>query len=295
MAIIVSSTLTAGLSRRQLALQPLGLEVGLADILQRVGHGGAEAAIIGRARGLCARHAVGPQPGTGHRLVEVEGLEFQFHDRVLDALTVVGPQRPRGANKRCFAGLLAPPRACRAANNALKLPVPRASTASGPPSAAWKPQSYPCQTTPSPPPPPPGSAPSWPPCPRVGVVALMAVLVVHGLHRRKRDGDYKVLFANLSEKDGAVVIAKLDQLGVDYKFAEGGGTILVPPARVYELRMKLSAAGVNKGSIAGYELLDGNTSFGQSDGQQRVQLKRALEGELTRTIQALASRCRRRA
>jgi flagellar M-ring protein FliF len=73
-----------------------------------------------------------------------------------------------------------------------------------------------------------------------------------------------VLFANLSEKDGAVVIAKLDQLGVDYKFADGGGTILVPAARVYELRMKLSAAGVNKGSINGYELLDGSTSFGQS-------------------------------
>ena len=120
----------------------------------------------------------------------------------------------------------------------------------------------------------------------IGIVALIAVLVVLGLSLR--DGDYKVLFANLSEKDGAVVMAKLDQLNVNYKFADGNGSILVPAARVYELRMKLSAAGVNKGSIAGYELLDG-TGFGQSDGQQRVQLKRALEGELTRTIQALSS------
>lgn len=121
----------------------------------------------------------------------------------------------------------------------------------------------------------------------IGIVGLVAVLVAMAF--LMRTDDRKVLFSNLSEKDGAAVIAKLDQLGVDYKFSDGGGTILVPAARVYELRMKLSAAGVNKGSIAGYELLDGNSGFGQTDGQQRVQLKRALEGELTRTIQSLAS------
>jgi flagellar M-ring protein FliF len=121
----------------------------------------------------------------------------------------------------------------------------------------------------------------------IGVVVLVALLVAMAFSLRT--SDHKVLFSNLSEKDGAVVIAKLDQLGVDYKFADGGGSILVPASRVYELRMKLSAAGVNKGSINGYELLDGSSSFGQSDGQQRVQLKRALEGELTRTIQSLAS------
>ena len=120
----------------------------------------------------------------------------------------------------------------------------------------------------------------------LGVVVLVALLVAMAFSLRT--SDHKVLFSNLSEKDGAVVIAKLDQLGVDYKFADGGGSILVPAARVYELRMKLSAAGVNKGSINGYELLDGSSSFGQSDGQQRVQLKRALEGELTRTIQSLS-------
>jgi len=121
----------------------------------------------------------------------------------------------------------------------------------------------------------------------IGLVALVAVLV--SMTFTLRGSDYKVLFSQLSEKDGATVIAKLDQLGIDYKFGDGGGSILVPASRVYELRMKLSAAGVNKGTIAGYELLDGNGSFGQSDGQQRVQLKRALEGELTRTIQSLAS------
>jgi flagellar M-ring protein FliF len=125
----------------------------------------------------------------------------------------------------------------------------------------------------------------------VGVVLLVALMVAMAFVVTRGGGapSHKLLFANLSEKDGAAVIAKLDQMGVDYKFADGGGSILVPAERVYELRMKLSAAGVNKGSTSGYELLDGQTSFGQSDGQQRVQLKRALEGELTRTIQSLAS------
>ncbi|MBL8332099.1 MAG: flagellar M-ring protein FliF [Rubrivivax sp.] len=121
----------------------------------------------------------------------------------------------------------------------------------------------------------------------IGVVLLVALLVAMAF--MLRGSDHKLLFANLGEKDGAAIIAKLDQMGVDYKFAEGGSSILVPAARVYELRMKLSAAGVNKGTVTGYELLDGSSAFGQSDGQQRVQLKRALEGELTRTIQTLAS------
>lgn len=121
----------------------------------------------------------------------------------------------------------------------------------------------------------------------LGVVVLVALLVGMALSLGK--SEYRLLFSNLGEKDGAAVIAKLDQLGVNYRFADGGGSILVPADRVYELRMKLSAAGVSRGSISGYELLDGSSSFGQSDGQQRVQLKRALEGELTRTIQSLSS------
>jgi flagellar M-ring protein FliF len=62
----------------------------------------------------------------------------------------------------------------------------------------------------------------------------------------------------------------------------------VPASQVYELRLKLSAAGLPKGSITGYELLD-KTPFGQTQGQERINVQRALEGELTRTIQSLSS------
>jgi flagellar M-ring protein FliF len=120
----------------------------------------------------------------------------------------------------------------------------------------------------------------------LGIAALIAVLVALGLSMNQ--GDYKVLFANLSEKDGGPIIEKLAQMNVPYRYTDGGGTILVPANKVYDLRLKLSAAGLPKGSINGYELLD-KTPFGQTQGQERINLQRALEGELTRTIQSLDS------
>ncbi len=108
------------------------------------------------------------------------------------------------------------------------------------------------------------------------------------LSNNARQGDYRVLFANLSERDGGPIIEKLAQMNVPYRFAEGSGTLLVPAEKVHELRLKLSAAGLPKGSINGYELLD-KTPFGQTQNQEHSNLKRALEGELTRTIQSLAS------
>jgi flagellar M-ring protein FliF len=123
----------------------------------------------------------------------------------------------------------------------------------------------------------------------LGVAALVAVLLA--LLGSAREGDWRVLFPTLSEKDGGQVIERLTQLNVPYRFAEGGGALLVPAARVHELRMKLAAAGLpsgGAGGAAGYELLD-KSPFGQTQGQERMNVQRALEGELTRTIQSLSS------
>ncbi len=105
-------------------------------------------------------------------------------------------------------------------------------------------------------------------------------------------GDYKPLFSGLSDKDGGAVIAQLAQMNVPYK-NEAGGIILVPASQVYDLRMKLAAAGLPKsgssamGNIVGFELLD-KSSIGQTQFNERLNFQRALEGELTRTITALA-------
>jgi flagellar M-ring protein FliF len=121
----------------------------------------------------------------------------------------------------------------------------------------------------------------------VGIAAIVAVAVALSL--RTRDGDYRLLFANLSEKDGGQIIEKLQQLNVPYRIADGAGTIMVPADKVYELRMKLGAAGLPKGGESGYDSLDKLSPFGQTQRRESMSLQRAREGELVRTISTIES------
>ncbi|MBX3621904.1 MAG: flagellar M-ring protein FliF [Rhizobacter sp.] len=120
----------------------------------------------------------------------------------------------------------------------------------------------------------------------VGIAALVAVLAA--LLLWSSQGDYKVLYANLSDKDGGAIIAQLSQMNVPYRYTEGGGAILVPAAQVHDLRLKLASAGLPKGSVVGFELMDG-AKFGQTQFQERLTFQRGLEGELTRSIMAMPS------
>jgi len=120
----------------------------------------------------------------------------------------------------------------------------------------------------------------------LGVAALTAVLAA--LAMWSKSGDYRVLYANLSDKDGGAVLAQLSQMNVPYKHADGGNAILVPADKVHDVRLKLAQAGLPKGSTSGFELLD-NARFGQTQFQERTTWQRALEGELMRSIGALAA------
>ena len=120
----------------------------------------------------------------------------------------------------------------------------------------------------------------------VGVSGLVAVVVALALWGQK--GDYKVLYANLSEKDGGAIIAQLSQMNIAYRHADGGNAILVPASQVHDARLKLASAGLPKGSVVGFELMD-NARFGQTQFQERLTFQRGLEGELTRSIGALGS------
>ncbi|MGH8762378.1 MAG: flagellar basal-body MS-ring/collar protein FliF [Nitrosospira sp.] len=100
--------------------------------------------------------------------------------------------------------------------------------------------------------------------------------------------DYKVLFSNVSDRDGGTIIASLQQMNVPYKFAEGGGAILVPANEVHDARLKLASQGLPKGGLVGFELME-NQKFGTSQFLEQVNFQRALEGELARSVQALAA------
>jgi len=103
-----------------------------------------------------------------------------------------------------------------------------------------------------------------------------------------RTPDYKVLFSNVSDRDGGAIIASLQQMNVPYKFVEGGGAILVPASEVHDARLKLASQGLPKGGLVGFELME-NQKFGTSQFLEQVNFQRALEGELARSVQSLAA------
>lgn len=118
----------------------------------------------------------------------------------------------------------------------------------------------------------------------LGLAGLAAVIAA--LAFWSSTGNYKVLFANLSDKDGGAIVAQLSQMNVPYRYTEGGGAILVPADRVHDVRLKLASAGLPKGSVVGYELME-NQRFGATQFQERLNFQRGLEGELVRSIQEI--------
>jgi flagellar M-ring protein FliF len=118
----------------------------------------------------------------------------------------------------------------------------------------------------------------------VGVAALIALLT--SVWMWSQTPDYRVLYSNLSDRDGGAIIESLQQLNVPYKFAEGGGALMVPSNLVYETRLKLATQGLPKGGTVGFELME-NQKFGISQFAEQVNYQRALEGELARSVQSI--------
>lgn len=121
-----------------------------------------------------------------------------------------------------------------------------------------------------------------------GAALAFAIALVVGVILWSRQPDYAVLFSNLEEKDGGAVVASLQQQNVPYKFSENGNAILVPSSQVHDLRLRMAAQGIPKGGLVGFELME-NQKLGLSQFHEQVNFQRALEGELSRTISAIAS------
>ncbi|MBN3807351.1 flagellar basal body M-ring protein FliF, partial [Paraburkholderia sp. Ac-20336] len=126
-----------------------------------------------------------------------------------------------------------------------------------------------------------------PRAPLVFAVALL-VAVVAGLFLWSRAPDYKVLYSNLSDRDGGQIIAALQQANIPYKLSESGGAILVPAEQVHEMRLRLASQGLPKSGSVGFELMD-NQKFGISQFDEQINYQRALEGELERTIESIST------
>lgn len=100
-----------------------------------------------------------------------------------------------------------------------------------------------------------------------------------------RTPNYGLLYGDMSRKDASEVIAYLRDNNITYKITDNGSTVLVPSNKIYEVRMALANADLPRGDV-GFELFDKN-QFGMSDLAQRVNYRRALQGELSKTITQL--------
>ena len=100
---------------------------------------------------------------------------------------------------------------------------------------------------------------------------------------------YSLLFASIAEHDAAEILDVLDKLGTDYKVEEGSGAIMVAAGDVRKIKLKLAAQGLPRSDSLGYELLDKETGFGTSKSSEMLRFKRALEGEIARTITSIQS------
>ena len=120
-------------------------------------------------------------------------------------------------------------------------------------------------------------------------IALVAVLAAGGVYllvHQQKEAGFKPLFTGLAPEDAAGIVQKLKEAGVDYRLPEGGSSILVPAARLPELRLTMAAAGLPKTGRMGFELFD-KANLGATEFTEHVNYRRALEGELERSITSL--------
>ncbi|UDY24070.1 flagellar basal-body MS-ring/collar protein FliF [Nocardioides sp. Kera G14] len=97
---------------------------------------------------------------------------------------------------------------------------------------------------------------------------------------------YSPLYSSLSGTDASAVVDELDKEGVKYELTNGGSTIMVPQSEVYTARVALAGKNLPASDDGGYALLD-NQNLSTSDFQEQTNFKRAMEGELTKTIEAI--------
>ncbi len=115
----------------------------------------------------------------------------------------------------------------------------------------------------------------------VATLALIGAIVYYG-----SQPDYGVLFSDLKPEDAQKIVEKLKAANVPYQLASGGTTVQVPHERVTELRLQMASEGAISGGHVGFDLFD-RTNFGATDFAQQVNYRRAIEGELAKTLEGM--------
>jgi len=120
-------------------------------------------------------------------------------------------------------------------------------------------------------------------------IAIVAMLVsggIYGLTQWQREAGFRPLYTTLAPEDAALVVQKLKESGVPYRISSIGNMISVPEERIAELRLEMASAGLPKSGRIGFEIFD-KTNLGMTDFAEHINYRRALEGELERSVMSL--------
>ncbi len=119
----------------------------------------------------------------------------------------------------------------------------------------------------------------------VGLAIAVALSV--GFFAWSQQTNYGVLFSNLQTQDSSAIVTKLKAQKIPYELQDGGATILVPTSLVDDTRLMLAGDNLPNQGTVGFEIFDNTNPLGMTDFTQQVDYQRALQGELTRTIQQI--------
>jgi flagellar M-ring protein FliF len=122
----------------------------------------------------------------------------------------------------------------------------------------------------------------------LGLIGAVLAFAMVSMLWLSGDVNQQVLYTQLTVEDAAAITSKLREMKVPYSIAGDGTTILVPSSTVYETRLRLASEGLPQGGGVGFELFD-QRSFGMTEFVQKLNYRRALQGELARTIMQLAA------
>jgi len=95
--------------------------------------------------------------------------------------------------------------------------------------------------------------------------------------------DYQLLYSNLTTEDAGAILERLKEQKIPYRISSSGSSILIAKEKIYETRLELASKGLPQGSNVGFEIFD-KTKLGMTEFVQNVNYQRALQGELSRTI-----------
>ena len=119
-----------------------------------------------------------------------------------------------------------------------------------------------------------------------GLLLSLVIIISGAIFFWAQQDEQVLLFGNLNSDNANAIVQKLDEKNIDYQISNGGNAIYVPSDKVHALRLELASYGGGNTDSKGYELFD-SQSLGMTDFMQQVNQKRALEGELQRSINSL--------